>query len=120
MSDLPRFTAICGAAAFPSFALLRPVSAQRPLETAVFAAGCYWSAEAVFEHVRGVSTVVSGFADPNAPKGAAPASGRPHKGYAEAVTVTYDPSRITYRDLLHVFFSAAHDPTEVDRQGPDV
>jgi peptide-methionine (S)-S-oxide reductase len=88
-------------------------------QTAVFAGGCYWGVEAVFKHVRGVREAVSGFAVPGTPPGsAAPTSG--HTGYAEAVRLVYDPSRITYAQLLQVFFLVAHDPTEVDRQGPDV
>lgn len=88
-------------------------------KTAVFAGGCYWGVESVFEHVRGVRDVVSGFAVPSAAAGStAPASG--HSGYAEAVRVIYDPARVTYAQLLDVFFLVAHDPTEVDRQGPDI
>ena len=86
--------------------------------TAVFAGGCYWTTEAVFEHLNGVRDVVSGFATPEIP--APPAPAPRHRSYAEAVRVTYDPSRITYAQLLQVFFLVAHDPTQVDRQGADV
>jgi peptide-methionine (S)-S-oxide reductase len=93
--------------------------ASAPREsTAVFAGGCYWTVEAVFEHVSGVRNVVSGFAVPAAP--IAPAPALRHTSYAEAVRVTYDPSRISYAQLLQVFFLVAHDPTQVDRQGADV
>ena len=81
-----------------------------PKQTAVFAGGCFWGVEAVFEHVRGVRSVVSGYASP----------ADDPKGFAEAVRVEYDPARLTYHQLLQVFFLVAHDPTEVDRQGPDV
>ena len=85
----------------------------RELATAVFAGGCFWGVEAVFEHVRGVTDVVSGYAsDTGSPPARAVA--------AEAVRVTYDPSQVAYADLLRVFFLAAHDPTQLDRQGPDV
>ena len=88
-------------------------------EVAIFGAGCYWSSEAVFEHIIGVTDVVSGFAVPAVASDSAPHGSR-HAGYAEVARVTFDPSRISYRQLLEVFFLAAHDPTQVDRQGPDV
>ena len=83
----------------------------------MFAGGCFWGTEWVFEHVRGVTRVVSGFS------GGAPANGRAGTGttgHAESVRVTYDPSKVSYRQLLEVFFRVAHDPTSRDRQGPDV
>lgn len=83
-------------------------AAHRPLATAVLAAGCFWTTENVFEHVRGVVDVVSGFAT---------GSGSDH---VEAVRITYDSTMVSYDDLLRVFFLAAHDPTQRDRQGPDV
>lgn len=79
--------------------------------TTVLAGGCFWGVEAVFEHVRGVRSVTSGFAryaDSSAPDA------------VEAVRIVHDPSRVTYRQLLEVFFLVAHDPTSRDRQGPDV
>jgi peptide-methionine (S)-S-oxide reductase len=72
--------------------------------TAVFAGGCFWGVESVFEHLRGVRSVVSGYTG----------------GQIEAVRVGYDPTEISYRELLQVFFLIAHDPTQRDRQGPDV
>ncbi|MBV9880546.1 MAG: peptide-methionine (S)-S-oxide reductase MsrA, partial [Gemmatirosa sp.] len=77
--------------------------------TAVLAGGCFWGVEAVFDHVTGVLSATSGFAD-----------GTPHGPPAEAVRIVYDPTRVTYAQLLDVFFAVAHDPTQVDRQGPDV
>ncbi|MGE0354687.1 MAG: peptide-methionine (S)-S-oxide reductase MsrA [Gemmatimonadales bacterium] len=91
-----------------------------PLAVAVLAGGCYWGMESVFEHVRGVDSVVAGFATP---AGAAePGAELParHRGIAEAVKVFYDPAEISYGQLLQVYFTVAHDPTQVDRQGPDV
>jgi peptide-methionine (S)-S-oxide reductase len=82
--------------------------------TTVLAGGCYWGVEAVFEHLQGVQSVTSGFARY---EGALPAPGLPVS--VEAVRIVYDPSRITYRQLLEVFFLVAHDPTSRDRQGPD-
>lgn len=88
-------------------------------QTIVLAGGCFWGVEAVFEHVKGVTNVKSGYAGG---KGAASyedvSSGT--TGHAESVQITYDPSKITYGKLLKVFFAVAHDPTEVNRQGPDV
>lgn len=91
-----------------------------PADSLVLAGGCYWGVEAVFEHVRGVTRVVAGFAVP-APRGPDATPARPgHDGYAEAVRITFDPDVIARSRLLEVFFSVAHDPTQLDRQGPDV
>ena len=84
------------------------------LAEAVLAGGCFWGVEAVFEHVRGVHSVTSGFARYEDLQPAAKVSVP-----VEAVRIVYDPSRITYRQLLEVFFTVAHDPTSRDRQGPD-
>jgi len=80
---------------------------------AVLAGGCYWGVESVYRHVRGIVSVTSGYALP------VPASG-PLAPRVEAVRITYDPARISYRQLLDVFFSVVHDPTQLNRQGPDV
>ena len=89
-------------------------------QKAVFAGGCFWGIEAVFEHLKGVKSAVSGYAGgtSRSPSYDEVSSGR--TGHAEAVQVVYDPSLIGYETLLHVFFSVAHDPTELNRQGPDV
>src|SRR5215813_8182905 len=87
-------------------------------QTIVLAGGCFWGVEAVFEHVKGVKEVKSGFAGgKDAVSYEEVSTG--HTGYAESVQITYDPSKITYGKLLKVFFAVAHDPTEVNRQGPD-
>jgi peptide-methionine (S)-S-oxide reductase len=86
-------------------------------ETAVLAGGCFWGMESVFEHVKGVTDVVSGYAGGSAKDAHYEASG---SGHAEAVRITYDPSQISYARLLQVYFAVAHDPTQVNRQGPDV
>ena len=88
-------------------------------ETAIFAGGCYWGVEAVFEHLRGVKSAVSGFATPATDPVAAGTSAARHRTHAEAVLIEFDPEVVTYQQLLEVFFRIAHDPTEVDRQGPD-
>jgi peptide-methionine (S)-S-oxide reductase len=81
---------------------------------AVLAGGCYWGMEYVFDHVRGVKHVTSGFAIPVTDQG-----GR-FEGAAEAVRIEYDPTVVSYRQLLDIYFSVAHDPTQLNRQGPDV
>jgi peptide-methionine (S)-S-oxide reductase len=87
--------------------------------TAVFAGGCFWGVEAVFERLKGVSSAVSGYAGGTKknPDYEAVSSGR--TGHAESVKITFDPSQISYGQLLQVFFSVAHDPTTLNRQGPD-
>lgn len=89
-------------------------------QTAVFAGGCFWGVEAVFDRVKGVTKAESGYAGGSADTAEyyTVASGR--TGHAESVRITYDPSQITYGQLLKVFFAVAHDPTELNRQGPDV
>lgn len=88
-------------------------------QTAVFAGGCFWGVEAVFEHVRGVTRVVSGYSGGSASAATYEQVSSGRTGHAESVRITYDPSRISYGQLLKVFFFVAHDPTELDRQGPD-
>ena len=88
-------------------------------ETAVLAGGCFWGIQAVFQHVKGVITATSGYAGGTVknPDYETVSSGR--TGHAESVEIVYDPSQVTYGELLRVFFSVAHDPTELNRQGPD-
>jgi peptide-methionine (S)-S-oxide reductase len=90
------------------------------LQTAVFAGGCFWGIEAVFEHVKGVTDVRSGYAGGEKKTAEYERVSQGDTGHAESVKVTYDPTRVSYVELLTVFFSVAHDPTEVNRQGPDV
>jgi peptide-methionine (S)-S-oxide reductase len=107
-------------AAIPDFAGA-PAKAAAPGEaTAVFAGGCFWGVDAVFKHVKGVKNVVSGYSGGKSETAKYMIVGTGTTGHAEAVKVTYDPSQVTYTDLMKVFFSVAHDPTEKDRQGPDV
>lgn len=86
---------------------------------AVFAGGCFWGVEAVFDRLNGVSDAVSGYAGGNQATAHYEMVGTGRTGHAESVQVTFDPSQITYGKLLQVFFSVAHDPTELNRQGPD-
>ena len=88
-------------------------------QTAVFAGGCFWGVEAVFEHVKGVTEVTSGYSGGAAKTANYEAVSEGDTGHAEAVRITYDSSQISYEQLLRIFFSVAHDPTELNRQGPD-
>ena len=88
-------------------------------QTAVLAGGCFWGLEAVFEHVKGVSDVVSGFSGGDARSAHYNMVSFGGTGHAEAVKITYDPAQISYGQLLKIYFSVAHDPTELNRQGPD-
>jgi len=97
-----------------------PSAASPRTETAVLAGGCFWGMESVFEHVKGVTDVVSGFAGGSAGDASYDKVSTEGTGHAEAVRITYDPSRVSYAQLLQVYFAVAHDPTEVNRQGPDV
>jgi peptide-methionine (S)-S-oxide reductase len=118
---LKRFLgAMIGAAALP---LLMASSARYgggTEETVVFAGGCFWGVEAVFEHVRGVRSAVSGYAGgtTRSPTYAEVSTGR--TGHAEVVQVVFDPRQVSLEQLLEVFFMVAHDPTQLNRQGPDV
>lgn len=105
-------------------AVLPPPAADLPaiatgVQTAVFAGGCFWGVDAVFKHVKGVSRVVSGYAGGSAATAEYGEVGTGRTGHAESVEITYDPAIVSYGTLLKVFFSVAHDPTELNRQGPD-
>jgi len=97
-----------------------PAAAAPKTDTAVLAGGCFWGMEWVFEHVKGVTGVVSGYAGGSAADAQYDRVSSETTGHAEAVKITYDPSQIGYGKLLEVYFTVAHDPTEVNRQGPDV
>jgi peptide-methionine (S)-S-oxide reductase len=88
-------------------------------ETAVLAGGCFWGMESVFEHVRGVTNVVSGFSGGSKETAHYDDVSEGDTGHAESVEITYDPARISYATLLDVYFRVAHDPTELNAQGPD-
>lgn len=117
-------TLACGAAtatsvAIPDPALDAPLAAGKGEQTAVLAGGCFWGIEAVFEHVNGVTDVTSGYSGGAAETAHYEMVSSGETGHAESVRITYDPSRISYGQLLKVFFAVAHDPTELNRQGPD-
>ena len=102
----------------------RTIAAERlqtpASDTAVFAGGCFWGIEGVFEHVRGVRTATAGYAGGTALSPSYEEVSTGSTGHAESVRVVYDPTQVTYRQLLSVFFTVAQDPTERNRQGPDV
>ncbi len=88
-------------------------------EVAVLAGGCFWGVQGVFQHVDGVSSAVSGYAGGAAATAHYEMTSEGNTGHAESVKITFDPARISYGKLLQIYFSVAHDPTELDRQGPD-
>jgi peptide-methionine (S)-S-oxide reductase len=89
-------------------------------QVAVLAGGCFWGVQGVYQHVTGVTSAVSGYAGGDKRSAHYDSVGRGDSGHAEAVRITYDPRQVSYGTLLQIFFSVAHDPTELNRQGPDV
>jgi peptide-methionine (S)-S-oxide reductase len=94
-------------------------SSAKGQQTTVFSGGCFWGIQAVFAHVKGVISATSGYAGGSAQTANYETVSTGETGHAESVQVVYDPSQVTYGQLLRVFFSVAHDPTELNRQGPD-
>ena len=120
--------AIAIAASTCAFSAERAVSLPAPVqdatataatETVVFAGGCFWGVQGVFQHTRGVLNAVSGYAGGDKATAHYPVVSSGMTGHAEAVQVTYDPRQVSYGKLLQIFFSVAHDPTQLNRQGPD-
>lgn len=115
---------LSAASAQEGIALPAPVVDVSPsgaaTETAVFAGGCFWGVQGVFQHVSGVKNAVSGYAGGARQTAHYETVGSGKTGHAEAVKVTYDPKQVTYGHLLQIYFSVAHDPTELNRQGPDI
>ena len=114
------FAMACAAAnrSFPAPPATPVESASGP-QTAVFAGGCFWGVEGVFEKVKGVTNAVSGYSGGEAKTAHYETVENGRTGHAESVQVTYDPSKVSYGQLLEIFFAVAHDPTEKNRQGPD-
>lgn len=113
-------SANASAVAVPNPKIDAPLSKTKGEQTAVFAGGCFWGVEAVFDHVKGVTKADSGYSGGSVDKAEYETVSSGETGHAESVRITYDPSQITYGQLLKVFFAIAHDPTELNRQGPDV
>ena len=104
----------------PSLGAARAAAAPPPpLQTAVLAGGCFWGVEGVFEHVRGVREVVSGYAGGNRSEASYEMVSSGRSGHAEAVRIRFDPRQVSYNQLLTIYFKVAHDPTQLNRQGPD-
>ena len=112
--------ALISFAAAAGLSLASSAAAQEQSETAVLAGGCFWGMEAVFEHVKGVRNVVSGYAGGSAKDASYDKVSSERTGHAEAIRISYDPRQVSYAQLLRIYFSVAHDPTQVNRQGPDV
>ncbi|GAC1355264.1 MAG: hypothetical protein NVSMB31_15690 [Vulcanimicrobiaceae bacterium] len=112
-------TALVSLLALVTLQFAIPQAAQAAQERAVLAGGCFWGMEGVFESLKGVSNVVSGFAGGNRETAQYETVSTGTTGHAESVEITFDPTQISYRQLLDVYFKVAHDPTELNRQGPD-
>jgi peptide-methionine (S)-S-oxide reductase len=116
-------TAGCSAAAAGTARLVPPPAIDVPAAgtdaTAVLAGGCFWGMEGVFEHVKGVKSAVSGYAGGSAADATYEKVSTETTGHAEAVRISYDPSQVSYGTLLRIYFSVAHDPTQLNRQDPD-
>jgi peptide-methionine (S)-S-oxide reductase len=113
----------CALAAEQAVVVPPPTADEQPAEAATrvatFAGGCFWGVQGVYQHVTGVLRAVSGYAGGGKDTATYEAVGRGDTGHAEAVQITYDPSKISYGRLLQIYFSVAHDPTQLNRQGPD-
>jgi peptide-methionine (S)-S-oxide reductase len=106
-------------AAVPNPAADAPLATAKSQQTAVVSGGCFWGIQAVFQHVKGVISATSGYSGGEAKTAEYELVSNGDTGHAESVKIVYDPSEITYGQLLRVFFSVAHDPTQLNRQGPD-
>jgi peptide-methionine (S)-S-oxide reductase len=108
----------------PAVALPAPTidnpKAAGPLQTAVIAGGCFWGVQGVFQHTKGVKRALSGYSGGEKSTADYDKVGTGRAGHAESVQIVFDPKEISYGDILRIYFSVAHDPTELDRQGPDV
>jgi peptide-methionine (S)-S-oxide reductase len=107
------------ASLFPKPTTDAPLARSSKSESAVFAGGCFWGVQAVFEHVKGVKSATSGYSGGRTKSPSYEVVSMGVTGHAESVQVTYNPSKITYGQLLMIYFSVAHDPTQLNRQGPD-
>jgi len=120
LSTCARASGAADAVALPVPALdATPPAAAGQQQTVVLSGGCFWGVQAVFQHVKGVKSAVSGYAGGSAETAKYDLVSNGDTGHAESVMVTFDPAEVTYGQFLRVFFSVAHDPTELNRQGPD-
>jgi len=107
------------AVALPAPAVDAPLAPSSRKQTAVIAGGCFWGIQAVFQHVNGVQKAISGYSGGSSSTAEYEVVSTGRTGHAESVEITYDPAKVSYGQLLRVFFSVAHDPTQLNRQGPD-
>jgi peptide-methionine (S)-S-oxide reductase len=114
-----RADAAAGSAVLPDPVVDSTPVAKSGSETAVVAGGCFWGVQAVFQHVKGVKSAVSGYSGGSSKSAEYEVVSTGTTGHAESVQITFDPSQVSYGQLLKVFFSVAHDPTQLNRQGPD-
>ena len=114
-----RAFALLSLAAAPASATTTAAPVPTPLDTVVFGGGCFWGVQAVFQHVNGVVSATSGYAGGTVAKPTYEDVSTGRTGHAEVVRVVYDPQKVAYTKLLEVFFSVVHDPTQLNRQGPD-
>jgi peptide-methionine (S)-S-oxide reductase len=122
VATLPVLGLVCCTSAHgqvPAFAGPSQVSIEKGKQIAVLAGGCFWGVDAVFKHVKGVSNVVSGYSGGDKSTAQYETVSTGSTGHAESVKITYDPEKISYAELLRIYFSVATDPTELNRQGPD-
>ena len=119
LAGVARLRAANRAMSIPSPTVDNSLAKTKSQETAVVAGGCFWGIQAVFQHVKGVLSATSGYSGGSAKNAEYELVSTGDTGHAESVKIVYDPSQITYGQLLKVFFSVAHDPTELNRQGPD-
>ena len=120
ISLLACFTIAASNAPIPPAKVDAPLATVAGKQKAVFAGGCFWGTQSVFERVKGVLKTTAGYAGGSAATATYNQVSTEKTGHAESVEVVYDPSKITYGELLRIFFSVAHDPTQLNRQGPDV
>jgi peptide-methionine (S)-S-oxide reductase len=106
--------------AIPAPTVDEPATGRPKAETAVLAGGCFWGVQGVYQHVKGVTAAESGYAGGDAATANYEAVSTETTGHAESVRIAYDPTQVTYGQLLQIFFAVVHDPTELNRQGPDV
>ena len=114
-----RHATLSATVSFPNPAVDEPLGVSKDYPTAVLAGGCFWGVDAVFKHVRGVMSVTSGYSGGSASTAQYEVVSTGLTGHAESVRIAYDPAKISYGQLLKVFFSVAHNPTQLNRQGPD-
>jgi len=119
LSDLANAAPHSNSSSFPKPEVDQPVANAKGQEVAVLSGGCFWGIQAIYQHMRGVVSATSGYSGGNAQTAHYEMVGNGNTGHAESVRIVYDPRQITYGEILMIFFAVAHNPTELDKQGPD-